>query len=192
MSVPVLQRITREREWAYSAWVSRLSWGAMRRAANLPESEGGLGYDLSESALKGLVLQAKADRGDMTLPRADRIERQSYEVDERARAATHDFRAAYARAKALDEAIERFEVYDVETAMILRGMISDRGAIAADLERADRRLDAVHARESKLHGLDAPTEARLEVTTRDAVVDELNEALAAAGLEQIAAHDPGR
>lgn len=186
------QRVMHERAWAYSAWMARYGYAAMRRLANLPPDEGGLGYDLSESALKGLVDQAKADRGDLTMSREQRIERQSAEVDERARAARHDFAAAYQRLATLDAAIAGFEVYDLETAMALRSMVTERNGIAADLERADRRLDTIHAREAKLHGLDAPTEARLEVTTRDAVIDELNAALEAAGLDQVTADEPRR
>src|SRR5690606_28949064 len=102
------QRVVRERAWAYAAWMSRVSWSAMRAMANRPESEGGLGYDLSESALKGLVDQAKADRGDLTMSREQRIERQSAELDERARAARQDYAAAYERITKLDAAIASF------------------------------------------------------------------------------------
>lgn len=181
----ILARTVRERAWAYDAWMSRLSWGAMRRLANLPVEAGGLGYDLSEQACKGLVEQAKADRGDLTMSRDERIERQAAEVDERARSARHDFTAAYARAAALDRAIADFEVFDTDTALTLRGMIADRAALAGDLERADRRLDSIHAREAKLFGLDAPIEAKLEVTSRDAVVDELNAMLVRNGRKPV-------
>lgn len=190
----IAARVMHERAWAYNAWMARYGYSAMRRLANLPESEGGLGYDLSESALKGLVEAAKADRGDLTMSREQRIERQSAEVDERARAARHDFGAAYSRLATLDAAIAGFEVYDLDTALALRDMVGQRNAIARELEAADRRLDTIHAREAKLHGLDAPSEARLEVTTRDAVFDELNAALEAAGLDPVKADraDTGR
>lgn len=185
-------RVLREREWAHAAWLSRLSWGAMRRLANLPEVEGGLGYDLSEQALKGLVLAARNDRGDMAMGRDERIERQAAEVDERARSARHDFAAAYSKAAALDRAIADFEVYDMDTAAALRALIQERTALAYDLERADRRLDSIHAREAKLFGLDAPTEAKLEVTSRDAVADELNAMLERAGRKTVThAQEPG-
>lgn len=180
-------RIEHERAWAYEAWMARLSWGAMRRLANLPASEGGLGYDLSLQACRGLVEQAKADRGDLTMSRADRIERQSAEVDERARSARHDFAAASRRAADLDRAIAAFEVHDADTAAMLRGMVAERAAAGADVERADRRLDSVHAREARLFGLDAPTEARLEVTSRDAVAEELDAMLERASRKPAAA-----
>lgn len=173
-SSPLVEvRVTIERAWAYEAWMSRLSWGQMRRLANEPPERGGLGYDLSESALKGLVEQARNDRGDMTLTRDQRLERQSAELDERARAARHDFGAAYQRMRKLDERIATFDVYDYDTISdanaALRNLVVERAGVAADLERADRRLDSVHEREAKLHGLNAPTEAKLEVTQRDAI-----------------------
>jgi len=168
----------RERAWALEAWTARLSWGAMRRLANLPPAEGGLGYDLSESALKGLVVKAREDRGDVTMGREERRERQSVEVDMRARAARHDIERAYQRAAVLDEAIANFEVWDTDSANALRNLVVERAGIAADLERADRRLDIAQAREAKLHGLDAATEVAIDVTHRDAVDAELNEMLA--------------
>lgn len=76
-------------------------------------------------------------------------------------------------------------MYDLDTAVALANMSAERRQIARELEAADRRLEAAQAREAKLHGLDAPTEAKVEVTHRDAVIDELNAALAAADLEPI-------
>lgn len=184
-------RTVRERAWAYDAWMSRLSWGAIRRLANLPEDEGGLGYDLSESACKSLVEQAKTDRGDLTMSRDERIERQAAEVDERARAARHDFTAAYTRMAKLDAAIAGFEVYDKDTASALAALVVERSGIAYDLERADRRLDNIHGREAKLFGLDAPVEAKLEVTSKDAVGEELNAMLARAGRKSVNAEVTG-
>lgn len=180
-------RIVRERAWAYQAWMSRVSWGAMRALANLPESEGGLGYDLSESALKGLVDQAKADRGDLTMSREQRIERQSAELDERARLARQDYDAAYTRRRKLDAAIESFSehLYSADDVNALARLIEQRDRLARELEAADRRLDSVHDREGKLHGLNAATEHKVEVVHRDAIIDELNAALEAAGRERV-------
>ena len=181
----------REREWCHARWLERMSFSAIRRAANLPESEGGLGYDLSEQAVKGLVLAARADRGDMTMGRDERIERQAAEVDERARAARNDFAAAYRKAAAIDDAIEALRESDERIldpmgyANAMSRLVAKRDQHAADLERADKRLDAVHAREARLFGLDAPTEAKLEVTTRDAVADELNAMLERAGRKPV-------
>lgn len=168
------ERVARERSWALEAWTARLSWGAMRRLANLPEHDGGLGYDLSESALKGLVLKAREDRGDVTMARDERRERQSVEVDMRARAARADLDAAYIRAAVLDRAMANFEVYDAETADALARMAGERRELAKIIESADRRLDQAQEREAKLHGLNAPAELSVDVTHHDAVALELN------------------
>lgn len=80
------QRVVLERAWAYARWLERMTWPMMRRAVVLPPSHGGLGYDLSPAALKGLVAQARADAGDLTMGREERLERQQVELDELARA----------------------------------------------------------------------------------------------------------
>lgn len=173
-------RTAHEQTWALELWMGRHTWAQMRRLAGAPPEKGGLGYDLSESALKGLVAGAREARGDLTMGRAERIERQAAEVDERARAARHDFAAAYERVRALDAAI--VEAPDAET---VRDLVAQRAGVAADLERADRRLDAVHAREARLFGLDQPAELEVKVTQHDALVDELNAQLARAGKKPI-------
>lgn len=78
-------RVARERQWAYDRWLERLTWAQMRVLAQLPPERGGLGYDLSPSALKGLVTQARADMGDTAMSRDERIERQTAELDAIAR-----------------------------------------------------------------------------------------------------------
>jgi hypothetical protein len=166
-------RVQRERSWALQAWTSRLSWGAMRRLANLPESEGGLGYDLSESALKGLVLKAREDAGDMTMNRADRIERQSYEVDERARLARNDLAEASALLRIPRPRRDEFDYID-QWLEALAAWAKTREGAAKMVESADRRLDAAQEREAKLHGLNAATEARLDIVHHDAVALELD------------------
>lgn len=181
----VVARVAREQEWAHALWLARHSFLGMRRVASLPEHEGGLGYDLSEQALKGLVDGARAARGDLSTSRAGRIERQAAEVDERARAARHDFAAAHSRAAALDRAIADFEVYDVATARALADLVAQRAQLASDVEKADRRLDVVQQREAKLFGLDQPTEAKLDVVTHDGVLDDLNAALARLGEQPV-------
>lgn len=74
-------RVATEREWAYARWLERLTWAQMRQAAILPPERGGLGYDLSPSALKGLVTQARADMGDTAMSREERVERMQAEND---------------------------------------------------------------------------------------------------------------
>ena len=148
MSEMLSARIVREREWAVAAWDARLTFQDMRRLSAQPPERGGLGYMLSESALKGLVEQGREARGDLVMGRAERRERQQAEVDARIRAAREDLEAA------------RLE--------------GDYRAI----ESADRRLDAAQRREAALQGLDEPTRIEADVASHDAVDAELDEMLA--------------
>lgn len=176
-------RVAREREWALAAWEARLSWVNMRIAANQPVEAGGLGYDLSESALKGLVTKAREDRGDLSMTRGERVERQSLEVDARARAARLDMERAYANGTKI-EPPRREDFYDpLEWANALAAYARAVQATTAAVESADRRLDAAHKREAALHGLDNPAELKIDVTHRDAVDAELNDMLARLGIE---------
>lgn len=176
-SDPVAIKVAGERAWAYERWMQRLSYSAMRWLANLPPAEGGLGYDLSESALRGLVKSARDDRGDLTMSREDRIERQSAEVDERGRGAIQD----YVNARTMLDQPRPVAADFMEREDYLEALLTWSKTVEAGLkavESAERRLEAVHNREAKLHGLDAPTEAKVEVTTRDAVTAELEAMLA--------------
>lgn len=83
----ILARTMHEREWAYARWLERCSWSTMRMLANRKVEKGGLGYDLSESALKGLVRGAREDRGDLTMTREERTERALAELDDLGRVA---------------------------------------------------------------------------------------------------------
>lgn len=57
-----------------------------------------------------------------------------------------------------------------------------KAAAGGSIDRdAARLLLDIHAREAKLLGLDVPVKVDLEVVTRDAIIDELNEELAALG-----------
>lgn len=77
----IAARVMREREWAYAGWLQHKTWTQLRVEASRPEREGGLGYDLSIQALRGLVEQARADRGDLTLDRAAHVERELHDLD---------------------------------------------------------------------------------------------------------------
>lgn len=189
-------QVRHEREWAIELWDGRYTYPQIRRIAALPPERGGLGYDLSESALKALVLAARTDRGDLAMSKADRVERQAAEVDSRARAARNDFDALRVKAVAIDEAIVALRESDLRHddpigyVNKLDRLVAKRAAISTELDRADIRLDRAQMREAKLFGLDAPTEAKLEVTTRDAVTDELNEMLARAGHKPVDVSGP--
>jgi hypothetical protein len=77
----ILARVLREREWCYAGWLAHKTWTQLRVEAARPESEGGLGYDLSIQAIKGLVEAARADRGDLHLDRDAHIERELHDLD---------------------------------------------------------------------------------------------------------------
>lgn len=176
---PAERQVMREQNWAFALWMDRRSFDDMRRLAREPEEAGGLGYDLSLSALKGLVNGARQRRGDLATSREDRRERMLYETDERARAAIRDLRALYAQRDQLDAAIAEVRPVDIIEASILAGLVAKREKVALQLEAADRRLDAAQKREADLVGADAPT--TIEVIQRDALDAELDALLSRLG-----------
>ena len=180
----VAVRVAHERAWAYDRWLERLSWPQMRYAAGLPPEQGGLGYDLSHQALKGLVEQARADAGNLSMGREERIERQLIEVDARARAARRDLDAAYGRLRKLDEQIADYNV-DMYGPEILVSLVNQRNGIARELELAEKRLDLAQDREAKVAGLYAALQLEAKVVHTDAVTEELNAMLARAGAPPI-------
>ena len=139
-------RIVREREWCYAGWLAHKSWTQLRIEAGRPESAGGLVYDLSIQAIKGLVEQARAEHGDMRLDRDAHIERELHDLDVVQQLAAASMQKA-ARVEALD--VHGTKLY----------------------------LDA-GAQRRKLLGLDAATKIEAEVVHRDAVMEELDAALA--------------
>lgn len=177
-------RVVREEEWALEAWRARVPYPEMRRLAALPPDAGGLGYVLNESALRGLVQSARSRHGETVMTRADRIDRQQAEIDERIRRASFDLRKwhAFAQRPAPDRAeFEGAEHPDIawRTALEAHGkMIAEAMKAVAE---ADRRLAAAMKDERELHGDNAATKIEAEVTTRDAVTEELNAMLIRAG-----------
>lgn len=173
-----------EREWALEAYNARLSWHDMAIASARPESEGGLGRQLSLSAAKALFGQAKQAHGDLTTTREERRERQGNELDVRARAARHDMQRAYATLA--ERMPERTEYFDTTDALVALDSWRKRQELALKMiESADRRLGATHEREAKLFGLDAATRIEAEVTTRDAIYADLDAAIAALDKEEV-------
>lgn len=174
------QQVAHERQWCYARWLERLTFSQIRIAANLPADEGGLGYDLSQSAIKGLVQQARADNGDLTMSRDERLERQLVEVDNRARAARHDLEKAHALLRTEPPKLRDFDSRP-EHAAAMGGYAKLIEAAGKQVESAERRLEVAMEREAKLTGLAAPTETKLDVTHRDGVMEELNAMLVRAG-----------
>lgn len=136
-------RVVREREWMHARWMERMTFRQISAAAALPVEHGGLGIMVSPAGCKAMVHAYREDRGDVTMGREERRERQSDEIDEMARAIRRDL-ARWA------------EEHD--------------GAVNLKLVEA---LLALGKREADLHGLAAPTEIKAEITTRDAVDAEI-------------------
>lgn len=75
-------RVQREREWCHARWMERMTYRQISAAAALPVEHGGLGIMLSHAGAKAMVSAYREDRGDVTMSRAERLERQSDELDE--------------------------------------------------------------------------------------------------------------
>ena len=136
-------RVVREREWMHARWMERMTFRQISAAAALPVDRGGLGIMVSPAGCKAMVHAYREDRGDVTMGRDERRERQSDEIDEMGRAVRRDL-ARWA------------EEHD--------------GAVNLKLVEA---LLALGKREADLHGLAAPTEIKAEIVTRDAVDAEI-------------------
>lgn len=180
----VEMRVIREEDWALEAFRARLTFPEMRRLAIVAPEDGGLGYAVSEHALRNLVQQARKRHGDTAVTRDERVERQQLEIDARIRAARHDLNRAHA---ALNEPKpERAEFGDPEEYAAALGIHWKKVEAAAKMvDAADRRLATAMRDERDLHGLNAATKIEAEVTTRDAVTEELNAMLLRAGREPI-------
>lgn len=75
------RRVVHEQEWAYARWLEHRSYHQMRVMAGKPVSQGGLGYDLSLDALRGLVAGYRETHGEQTMTRAEYIERELHDLD---------------------------------------------------------------------------------------------------------------
>jgi hypothetical protein len=151
------KRVLEEQAWTYEQRIVRgLSWHAIRALAMRPRDAGGIDRVVGISTLKDLVAAHRAAQGEIVGTREERVERRQLEYDELALLA----RGALA-AKASDPL---YPGVDVNAAKLL--------------------LD-VRAAEAKMHGDDKPAEAKVEIVSRDAVLDELNAELAAMGEQTV-------
>lgn len=149
-------RVVLERAWVYERRIhDGMPWPAIRALALRPDEAGGIGRNYGVSTLRGMVAAHRADQGEVVGTREERLERRQHEYDTIALGA----RAALAR-KASDP---DYPGLDVNAAKLL--------------------LD-VRAAEARMHGDDMPTKIEAEVTTRDGVLDDLNAALAAIGVDE--------
>lgn len=174
-------QIIREEDWALEAWRARIPYPEMRRLALAPVEEGGLGYALSESALRGLVQAARARHGETVMTRADRIERQQAEIDERARRARFDLAKWHAIANTPKPTVEEYAGDPGDYAAAVKAWAATVESATKAVAEADRRLAAAMKDEREIHGDNAATKIEAEVTTRDGVLDELNAALVRLG-----------
>ena len=154
-------RVLREQRWAYEARLAHLSYREMRGRVNRPESEGGLGYDLSEHALKALV---KGYRDRMA-------EVEAVNLDEHRERELHDIDLAQRRLDAVAEIAAKHIARADEI-----GGLDVHGAKLVIGATRERRAHGESRR--RLLGLDAPQSATLDVTVHDAVSEELNAMLA--------------
>lgn len=83
-------RVVREREWMHARWMERMTFHQIAAAAALPVEMGGLGISVSPAGAKAMVHAYREDRGDVTMGRDERRERQSDELDEMARGIRHE------------------------------------------------------------------------------------------------------
>lgn len=152
----VAVQVLREQQWAYARRLEHLSYRDIRRLAVAPPDEGGLGYDISEQGLKGLVKGYLESMREVLAPERDEL---------------------IAREAAMLDLATRHAVASLRRAEDAREF--DPTGLDALLKVSDRRR--------KLYGLDAPTEARVEVHAYDGATAELNAMLAEAGIEVL--HD---
>lgn len=176
-------KVIREEDFALEAWRARVPYPEMRRLALDV-----LGYAISESGLRALVQSARARHGDTAMTRADRIDRQQAEIDERARRARYDLAKWHAASnEPQPERSEYFDTLDYRDALAAWGKRVEAANKA--IAEADRRLAAAMKDEREIYGDNAATKIEAEVTTRDGVLDDLNAALVSLGREPVEAAD---
>lgn len=174
-------KVIREEDFALEAWRARVPYPAMRRQALEV-----LGYAISESGLRALVQSARARHGDTSMTRADRIDRQQAEIDERARRARFDLAKWHAASnEPQPERSEYFDTLEYRDALAAWGKRVEAANKA--IAEADRRLAAAMKDEREIYGDNAATKIEAEVTTRDGVLDDLNAALVSLGREPVEA-----
>lgn len=171
-------RVMQEQEWAFDQRARHVSYREMRRRVNLSRAGGGLGYDLSEHALKGLV-NGYMERMRETLEESPDFYRTRELAD-----LEDQYRTAAAMAEAIDEAGTMLAAYadgyDNVEAYLAAGnapAFRDEKVRLAALAQ----LRSIGERRAKLLGLDAATAHKVDVTVTtalDAAVAELEAELA--------------
>lgn len=176
----IAAKVLEERAWMHARWMERMTFRQISALAAQPREMGGLGITVSPAGCKSMVATYREESGDVTMGREERRERQSDEVDMRARAARADLDDAY-RALALAKAALEAEPDADPSERVAHWKAVEAAQNVINL--ADRRLAAAQKDERDLHGLTAAAELKVDVVHRDAIIEELNEELAKLGEE---------
>jgi hypothetical protein len=173
-------RVMQEQEWAFDQRARHISYREMRRRVNLSRAGGGLGYDLSEHALKGLV-NGYMERMRETLEESPDFYRTRELAD-----LEDQYRAAAAMAEAVDEAGTMLAAYADGYDNVAEYLEANPGGAVLRDEKvrlaALAQLRSIGERRAKLLGLDAATAHKVDVTVTtalDAAVAELEAELSA-------------
>lgn len=154
-------KVLHEQRWAFEQRLAHLSYHDMRLKASKPAASGGLGYDVSEHRLKGLVAGYRERMAEV----------EAVELEEHRERELNDLdvvqRLAFA---SMRKAAEHPEFPSL-----------DKDAAALYLKTGESRR--------KLLGLDAPQQVKAEVVVKDAVTEELNAMLERAGRKPIKVGD---
>jgi hypothetical protein len=164
-------RVMREQEWAYEQRSRHLSYREMRRRSILPTYQGGLGYDVSEHTLKGLVT-GYTERMRETLQESPEfyMHRELADLEEQ-------YRVAAALADPIDRSATMLAAYALGFTSVEQLLAeSPESAVPQDgrvILAALATMRQTGERRAKLLGLDAATTHKVDVTVTDAVDAEV-------------------
>lgn len=165
-------RVEAEQRWAYAQRMAHLSYNEMRVKSSRHPEDGGLGYQLSEHALKALVngyLEKMREVHEVNVEELVTRELADLDMQQRRAAVVAELAAEHLAAVRDDpEAPGRLSV--------------DAGKLLLD---ADAKARAIGESRRKLLGLDQPTRIEADVTVKDGVLEELNAMLGRAGRKPI-------
>jgi len=186
----IVVKVMIEQEWAYARYLEHYSYPDMRKLVSRPTHEGGLGYDLSQHALKGLVSgYLERMRDTLVVTPAETMARELADLDAQHRAYAAlcdpiDRAASLVVARSVGyQTVDELLEYRPELVRL-----RDDKVIIAALSQ----MRAVGESRRKLLGTDAA--GKLEVTINDdaKVYAELNEMLVRQGAKPIAVPTPER
>lgn len=160
-------RVMREQEWAYEQRLRHLSYREIRRRSSLPVDFGGLGYDISEHALKGLVT-GYTERMRETLQESSEfyMHRELADLEEQ-------YRAAAALADPIDREATALRAYALGLKTV-EALIAEAPEHIVPQDGRVRlaaltTMRQIGERRAKLLGLDTVQTQKVDVTVTDAV-----------------------